>query len=71
MNVLPDDARDRHRSHEAHHDNALAFHALPLRAQKTQGIENKESMFANSGTTAVKFLDHRRWIAGHYDIRFD
>jgi hypothetical protein len=27
MNVLPDHARDWHRSHEAHNDDALAFHS--------------------------------------------
>src|SRR5262249_16821759 len=26
MNVLPDNARDRHRSHKAHDNDALAFH---------------------------------------------
>ena len=26
MDVLPDDAGDRHRAHEAHHDDAFAFH---------------------------------------------
>src|SRR6266480_2275521 len=26
MNVLPDDTGDRHRAHEAHDDDALAFH---------------------------------------------
>src|SRR5205085_2101283 len=30
MNVLPDHARDRHRAHEAHDDNALAFHSNRL-----------------------------------------
>ena len=68
MNVLPDDARDRHRSHEAHHHDALAFHVLPPRAQR---INNKEFISANSATSAVKLLDDGRWIAGHYDIRFD
>src|SRR6266550_4006448 len=71
MNVLPDDARDRHRSHEAHDHDALAFHYSPLRAQRTRSIKNKGSISANSATSAVKFFDDCGWIAGHYDIRFD
>ena len=71
MNVLPDDARDRHRSHEPHHHDALAFHHLPLRAPRTQRINNKKFISANSVTSAVKLLDDDRGVAGHYDIRFD
>jgi hypothetical protein len=37
MYVLPHDASDRHRSHEAHYDNALEFHFLPVK-----GAENAE-----------------------------
>ncbi len=30
MNVLPDDAGDRHRAHEAHDDDALSFHGAEV-----------------------------------------
>src|SRR5205823_5724886 len=71
MNVLPDDAGDWHRSHKAHDHDALAFHYLPLRAQRTQSRKNKGFIAANSAPCAVKIFHDCRWIAGHYDIRFD
>ena len=67
MNVLPDDARDRHRSHETHHHNALAFHYY---RRGGRGLTMK-FISADSVTSAVKLFDDCRWIARYYDIRFD
>jgi len=71
MNMLPDYAGNRHRAHEAHDDDAFAFHDLGLRAQRTQSIQQKAFMFSTSATSAVKFFDDRRWIAGHHHVWSD
>jgi hypothetical protein len=34
MNVLPDDARYRHRAHETHDDDPFAFHARINRKER-------------------------------------
>jgi len=71
MNMLPDHASDGHRAHETHDHDALAFHDLPLRAQRTQKVTHKEFISANSATSAVKFSDDCGWIARHHDIWLD
>jgi hypothetical protein len=40
-------------------------------APRTQRINNKKFISANSVTSAIKLLDDDRGVAGHYDIRFD
>src|SRR5205807_6173906 len=71
MNVLPNHTRDGHRAHKTHDDDALAFHDLPLRAQRTQKVTNKEFISANSAISAVEFFDDYGRIAGHHDIWLD
>src|SRR5205809_4778558 len=41
MNMLPDDARDRHRSHEAHHHDALAFHEEENAERRTSNVQHR------------------------------
>src|SRR5207249_2678563 len=54
--MLPDHTCDRHRSHETHDDDALAFHDLPLRAQRTQRVTNKEFISATQRSLRLNVL---------------
>src|SRR4029077_18457977 len=41
MDALPDDARDRHRAHESHHHNALAFHEEENFERPTSNVQHR------------------------------
>src|SRR4029077_14288 len=41
MDGLPDNARDRHRSHESHHHDALAFHEEENAERPTSNVQHR------------------------------
>src|SRR5947199_8238936 len=41
MNMLPDNARDRHRTHKAHDNNALAFHQEENAERITSNVKDR------------------------------
>jgi hypothetical protein len=56
MNVLPDDAGDRHRAHEAHDHDALALH----QTENAEQTSNTERRMLNGESE----FDVRRWMFG-------